>query len=378
MAGIRQVPKSPRWQATFRAGGKQFTRATSVLIPTDGRERSMVRSRRRATAEAEEMEKEARRRAEEGQGADDAAPGTYRAMVDRILTEAVNRPHPPAENTLRAYRSALASFGDFAGWDTKLTQVRPRHATGWVDSMEREGYAPATIDQRRGIVKTAFAQAEAMGWVASTPWQREVPQLGSRTASRAAHRERRTLQRAEFTLGELQQLLAVANREWSIAILLGSLLGLRLGDATSVRWEDIDFVAGAIRITAQKTQKELILPMPKPLAEKLAATPSEERHGPVTPGLAKRATSSLSRAFTGLVRKAGIEVAVHEGKRRATDKSFHALRHSAASLLAGAGVDREVRMAILGHHSEAVHEGYVHRDTAQLAAAVDRVELIPG
>jgi integrase len=110
----------------------------------------------------------------------------------------------------------------------------------------------------------------------------------------------------------------------------------------------------------------------------LAATPSEERHGPVTPGLAKRATSSLSRAFTGLVKRAGIEVTTHEGKRKSSDKTFHGLRHSAASLLAGAGVDREVRMAILGHHSAAVHEGYVHRDTAQLAAAVDRVELIAG
>ena len=377
MASVRQS-KSPRWQATYRAGGKQFTRATSVLIPTDGRERSLERSRRRALAEAERMEQEARRRIEEGQGGGAAAPATYREMVERILEEAANRPHPPAENTLRAYRSALSSFAEHLGWDTRLSQVRPRHATGWVEGMEREGYSPATIDQRRAIVRTAFAQAEGMGWIASTPWKQAVPQLGARSASRAAHRESRTLRRSEFSLQELRQLLAVADREWSISILLGALLGLRLGDATSVRWEDIDFVTGALRVTAQKTQRELVLPMPRPLAEKLAATPAEERTGPVTPGLAKRATSSLSRAFAGLVKRAGIEVATHEGRRRSSDKTFHALRHSAASLLAGAGVDKEIRMAILGHHSEAVHSGYVHHDTHQLAAAVDSVELLPG
>jgi integrase len=90
--------------------------------------------------------------------------------------------------------------------------------------------------------------------------------------------------------------------------------------------------------------------------------------------MARRSVSSLSRAFAGLVRKAGIPVEVREGRRRTSSKTFHGLRHSAASALANAGVGAEVRKALLGHASDSVHASYVHLEADRLREAV---ELLP-
>lgn len=57
---------------------------------------------------------------------------------------------------------------------------------------------------------------------------------------------------------------------------------------------------------------------------------------------------------------------------------LYAARHTTATMLQEAGVAKEVRMQIMGHSSEAAHDGYIHVDQTQTRAALDTLAQLLG
>jgi integrase len=53
--------------------------------------------------------------------------------------------------------------------------------------------------------------------------------------------------------------------------------------------------------------------------------------------------------------------------------SFHALRHTATSLLKNAGVSDVIARDIIGHESEAVSRTYTHIESETKRAALDKL-----
>src|SRR5262249_58463919 len=92
-------------------------------------------------------------------------------------------------------------------------------------------------------------------------------------------------------------------------------------------------------------------------------------------------SGTLSNQFYALLVKAGLaNKRTHEGtgkgrgaKRRASEISFHSLRHTATSLLKGAGVSDAVARELIGHESEAISRHYTHIETATLREAVGKM-----
>jgi integrase len=82
--------------------------------------------------------------------------------------------------------------------------------------------------------------------------------------------------------------------------------------------------------------------------------------------------------WSRLVAQAGLrDKAPHRSKgkgrdaKRSTDGlSFHALRHTAVSLLKDAGIPEAVVMELVGHDSKAMSAHYTHVGTEALAKAV--------
>ena len=60
-------------------------------------------------------------------------------------------------------------------------------------------------------------------------------------------------------------------------------------------------------------------------------------------------------------------------RRQLSDISFHALRHTATSILKNAGVNEAVVMDIIGHESESISRNYTHISMASKRAAVDQM-----
>jgi integrase len=84
----------------------------------------------------------------------------------------------------------------------------------------------------------------------------------------------------------------------------------------------------------------------------------------------------LSEGFKRIVRRAGLDLMVVKGKgtRNFARRTFHSLRHSHASTLAGYGVEEERRMRMSGHSSRDTHSKYTHFNIEDLQRAID---LIP-
>ena len=174
-----------------------------------------------------------------------------------------------------------------------------------------------------------------------------------------------------FSRDEIRRLLSAAcdvGRDWPTAMMIGLYTGLRLGDATAIKWSDVDLDGGFISVRPAKTRKHGItvrIPIHPALARWLGEHRNESEY--VTPARVGRIGRSRftdgDRTFAQLLSDAGIE------KRDAREKlSFHCFRHTFVSRLAKAGVAPDVRMRLAGHTSAENHAIYTHDDVSATAA----------
>ncbi|CAN5515207.1 hypothetical protein BH18VER1_BH18VER1_01360 [soil metagenome] len=157
--------------------------------------------------------------------------------------------------------------------------------------------------------------------------------------------------------------------------------GARLGDCANLRWKNVDLVSAipTIRYTPQKGGKDVVVVVHPALGDFLLTLPTPATDDAfVFPSFAGRTISPLSKAFRQLMQRAHIEQRVirerRTNARSVNALSFHSLRHSFASALANAGVPEESRMALTGHATRDVHQGYTHHE---LAALRDAVAVLP-
>ena len=182
-----------------------------------------------------------------------------------------------------------------------------------------------------------------------------------------------------FSQDEICRLMIAAGnvgRDWQTAMMIGLYTGLRLGDATMLKWSDIDFGAGVIRYRPSKTKKHNIavcIPLHAALAKWLEDHRNESEY--VTPARVGRTGKAKfndgDKTFSELLADAGIT------KGGANVKlSFHCFRHTFVSRLAEAGVAPDVRMRLVGHTSTENHAIYTH-DNVSTRAAVNSLPDIP-
>lgn len=179
-----------------------------------------------------------------------------------------------------------------------------------------------------------------------------------------------------FTEDEINRLMIAAGlvgRDWQTTIMISLYTGLRLGDATSLKWTNIDFEGKLISYEPSKTRKHHIV-VRIPLHRTLAKWLSEHRNNSeyVTPDRIGRVGKSIFRdgdkTFSQLMTDAKIEATSCKDKL-----SFHCFRHTFVSRLARAGVAQDVRMRLAGHTSPTNHEIYTHDDVSSRAA----IDLLP-
>ncbi len=289
--------------------------------------------------------------------------GAY--LADKVTTR--------AGSTAKRYKGMVNRFLKAIGprADQPMRAVTANDVRAFRDAEAASGLNRATVNLSLVFVRSVFEQARREG-VVSANVAEAVENLD------AEHAERRA-----FTLKEIKDLMAVASEDWKTAIHLAVYAGFRLSDATGLRWDQFDAERGVIvhrpkkesRARAAK-KKETVCPAP--LAEWLRA---RQKVGavPITPSLYGRPTNrklGLSAEFNGLLDAANIpRVFTGGGSRRVADVGFHALRHTAATFAAEAGVAEDVRREQMGHSSR-VHKKYVHRDAEAMRSALKNLPRI--
>ena len=207
-----------------------------------------------------------------------------------------------------------------------------------------------------GLLGAIFAYAERKRMVAQNP---------ARGVIRYADGKRdRRLDDAEYAaLG--RALAALEADMWPPAVACArflALTGWRSGEATALRWRDIDLARRTARLSATKTGESL-----RPLSA--AACDVLRAQGP---GAADALVFPPSRGEGPMDVKVHWR-RIHKAAGLPRDVTPHVLRHSFASVAADLGMSESTIAALLGHRTGSVTARYTHHADAVLIAAADRV-----
>jgi len=289
--------------------------------------------------------------------------------------------HQIAHSTFKRYRAlAIHHIVPVIG-TIQLRKVTPADISSVITVMRESGQSPRSQQQARALLSVALREAENNGYIASNPV------LKVRTPINKV-REVEPL-----TIDEVKRLLATYKGTFMSARLhIALLAGLRQGEALGLRWSDIDFDNGTLRVhqqiqkmhgklalTGLKTERskrtialtreslESLLQHKNFVDEmKLAAGSSWQENALVFPtsnGTPFPATLDYNE-WKRALRLCGIR------KRR-----LHDARHTAATLMYSQGVGIETISRALGHSTSSITSKlYVHSAIEPLRIAAKKLE----
>jgi integrase len=238
-----------------------------------------------------------------------------------------------------------------------LTKLGPEHVRSLLAKKTTEGLSPRRVRVIRAVLHTALDEAFKWGRVA-----RNVADLVKAP---------RTTRFQATILNEHQAralLKAATNHRLGAVFSVALAVGLRLGEALGLRWEDVDLQAGTltVRQALQRIDGKLHFVEPKseksrrtiPLPETTAKTLKRHRicqkrdrlkAGAQWQGSTLVFTSTVGSPLDERnVRRAFKEV-LDSAKPKLPRMRIHDLRHTCATLLLAQGVHPKVVQEILGH-----------------------------
>lgn len=277
-----------------------------------------------------------------------------------------------SESTARTY---AGRWERFAEW---LKEHRPSvEALADVDDALAEEYmadvkmhfSPKTFNDVRAMLFMVWKVLdEPAGLEGFNPWD----------TKRIKPLPKATHVRRELTLEELERVVEQLTGEMRTLFAIGIYSGLRLGDAATLEWGNVDLARGFIQCKPKKTQHHgtmVKIPLFPALASIFAETPKKMRRGPILPVLAAEYSQHpqyTSRRIQQVFEDAGITTQSDAAGRcrKAVDVGFHSLRHGFVSLCANHGVPLAVVQAIVGHTNTAMTQHYFHVSDEALKGAV--------
>jgi integrase/recombinase XerC len=295
--------------------------------------------------------------------------GAFDKSVQRFLDYLRDQRHVSPQ-TLRAYESDLRQFGEFLSAGSQddapppLEKIDTLGVRGFVARLSRQGLGKASIARKLSAVRSFLRHAEREGRIKSNP-ARGV----------ATPRVPKGLPR-DLTVDEMFNLLEhvqgddlAAARDLAILELLYA-AGLRVGELIGLNLDDVDLAAGVVRVLG-KGGKERMVPFGSKAARALRRwrdrsqelrAKSDELAMFLNLRGGRLTDRSVRRILGRRLREAAIRARV----------SPHALRHSFATHLLGAGADLRAIQELLGHASLSTTQRYTHVSTDAIMRVYDK------
>lgn len=306
----------------------------------------------------------------------------------------LNRPDT-GETTLAQYAFQFARFekwiADTYPTVTTLQNVTPDIAAAFSASLLKDGKSANTVNKYLNLLTLVFRVLKKPARLTINPWE-DIQR--KRIVSHG---------RRELTVAELRNVCEKAEGEMRLLLAIGIYTGLRLGDAATLRWGEVDVARGIIlRIpnkTGRRNPKPVQIPIHPSLQAMLAEIPASKRGVYVLPQTAEdyrvrsdTITDRVQRHFgkcniithkpgTGIELKKNAEgkiTKVETGKRAVIEVGFHSLRHTFVSLCRAANAPLSVVESIVGHSSPAMTRHYTHTGEAAAIAAVTALPSLMG
>ena len=378
---IYKRPESTHFWACYRsADGKRRRFSTGKIDPNEA---TMFLSEMMATEKEATAGTLTRNRATvvldrilERSTGESLGRATFREFAGRWLAGKELRNAPGGfmrfESTVKTF---LTFLGDRA--DSPIATIRHE----LIEDFQRHRIAAvraSTANHDLKTIRTLFGDAVKQGQLQFNP-----------VANIAFVPENDSVEKLPFTDQEVRRLIDAASGDWKPLIRLGRFTGLRIGDASNLKWKSVDLANDVIRIVPQKTKasalrarkppKELRIPIHEELKSFLLELPTtDDPETNLFPTLANRQTSGktgLSCRFNDIVDTAGVDPGIveREGGRNIRARSFHSLRVTMASVLANVGADEGNLRDILGHSGVEMPRRYVKRADSTLAKEVAKL-----
>lgn len=277
---------------------------------------------------------------------------------------------------------------------TRLAKLAPGDVERFLNGMARERLSARSIGGAKGLLVRAIRRAERDGKIGRNAAVLAETPRGTRKESSA------------MNLDQIRALFGSGLTAWWRAYLMtGILCGLRPGELAGLRWQDVDFAAGVLRV--RKSLKEIPVENPASGEPKtvLVLEDLKTERSKRTLQLPVRVADALRAQRTGQAADR-LKLGQHYGgmnlvfcssagqpRRRqdiahgfkdvcdkaglGSDWHPHEQRHTFVSVLSDAGVDIELIADATGHiNSSVTREVYRHQisdKVARAAVAMDQV-----
>ncbi|MCB9629762.1 MAG: site-specific integrase [Sandaracinaceae bacterium] len=266
--------------------------------------------------------------------------------------------------------------------DTYLDCVTPTDIEEWIVTATRPsgdspGYGPATVNGWLRVMRTLLTDAVRLRGIPTNP------ALAVRSLRVPTNFEDSNTPTLRELRGVLVTLDDDADYVAATALMLQAFTGLRWGETTALKWEDLDGDRGVLWVP-RKVQKGQLVPSTKTNRARRVGVPSyletrldafrrrlvAEQHPGLPSGL--MFPSSVGKPLWS-ARASGVLRGACE--RAGLDRPFttHGFRRSMTDLLREAAVDPVTAKAITGHTTDAMREHYSTVRAADVRAAGERV-----
>ncbi len=276
-------------------------------------------------------------------------------------------------STLMDYESNLrVHLAPFFG-SKPLHRIEPRDIEAFIAAKRRDGRAAKSILNYLGLLHSIFEFGQRRGWAAANPCK-----LVDKPRTDTTDADIRFLDQAE-----LEALLRAApdselGRVDRLIWLTAAMTGLRQGELLALRWRDVDWLAGRIRVRRSFVRGEFGTPKSHrssrsvPLADRVAAeldahhrTSAYGTDDDLVFGHPQLGTplerSRLLKRYKSAAKSAGIR-----------DVRFHDPRHTFGTRMAAAGVPMRTLQEWMGHRD--YKTTLIYADYAPIAHERELVE----
>jgi integrase len=349
---VRKLP-SKRYHASYVVGGVRHNAPSTFDTKVDAE--GWLAREQRLIASGEWLSPKDRLAAEAAKAV------TFGTYAETFLSERTLKPRTRAH-----YRSLLKNQLNATFGDTPIRSITPYTVRAWHTAMGTT--TPTLRAHAYGLLRTVLGQAVHDGLIPTNP-----------AHIRGAGNAKRVHKIKPATLAELEAITNAMPEKYRLMVLIAAWCGLRFGELTELRRQDVDTANGVLHIRRAVTRVngEFIVGTPKSDASTRDVTipphllPMVKAHlrdnitggrdgllFPARNGMSHLAPSTLSRVFYPARDKAG-----------RPDLRFHDLRHTGAVLAASTGATLAELMSRLGHSTHGAALRYQH-------AAQDRDKVI--
>lgn len=385
MATLWKHPNSRFWTAQYiDADGKRVKRSTkqegrkTAQGVADAWENAAVMGRAGELTQAAGIKAIARTM--EAAGLGKLKTPTIQEALDLWYT---SRQEKRSAATATRYKAVRKSFCDFfppKRLNASIRSLTRKEIEEWRDSEIQSGKAGSSADFGVTVIRGA------MNWMLNEELIISNPAMGIDPSDVSSPETREP-----FTDDEVRRILLVCDAEWLGMALFSAWHSLRLGDAASLTWVNIDTERWTLSYIPKKTRRKLIDPLVLVLAfdvvRYLENIPRGSGTQPLFPSLHGRSSGShagLSNEFARLLVKAGVVVAKGRPKsgkgRQFSKKTFHSFRHFSLTRMVEVDIAPETRRMMGGHSlTSTAHLKYLHmRPDAQRDALAKMKTLTNG